>query len=141
MRRTLCRAGLTVVFVSALGASVPASAAAASGTLHRAVVSGIARGDEGGGIITPHDSTVLIAGRAARPERGHDVLLRARSAVDGSRLWLRRYAGPATADDWVFGSAVTPDGRTFFVVGGCARARGAPGRAYGGSSSPVGEAA
>jgi hypothetical protein len=48
---------------------------------------------------------------------GQDFLLIARDAEDGSKLWSRRYDGPAHAEDHLSDVAVSPDGSRVYVTG------------------------
>ena len=79
-------------------------------------------GDSGGTIraiaVGPDGNRVFVTGESSQPGAGLlDVETIAYRASDGTRLWARRYDGPAEGNDNGFAIEVGPDGATVFVGG------------------------
>ena len=76
-----------------------------------------AGGDAQAVAVDPAGRTVFVTGYGPGHGSGTDYVTIAYNAATGSRLWLSRYNGPASSDDYAYAVAVSPDGRTVFVTG------------------------
>jgi PQQ-like domain len=72
--------------------------------------------------VSPDGSRVFVTGASAgkeRPQGGppYDDATVAYDASTGTRLWVARYDGPASGQDWGNALGLSPDGAAVFVTG------------------------
>lgn len=67
--------------------------------------------------VSPGGSTVFVTGLSLGATSGFDYATLSYDAVTGAARWLRRYNGPANAEDSASDLAVSPTGERVFVTG------------------------
>ena len=67
--------------------------------------------------VSPGGTRVFVTGTSQGSGSHKDYATLAYSAATGTRLWVRRYNGPANGDDDVSSLAVSPGGTRVFVTG------------------------
>ena len=68
--------------------------------------------------INPDGSTLYVTGQTSRPnDTDYDYLTVAYDALDGSRIWTRRFDGRSDMEDLPVSVEVSPGGSTVFVTG------------------------
>jgi hypothetical protein len=72
--------------------------------------------------VSPDGSRVFVTGESVGSSSKYDYVTVAYDASNGTRLWLRRYDGPANEDDAASDIAVGPGGAKVFVTGSSHRA-------------------
>jgi DNA-binding beta-propeller fold protein YncE len=74
-------------------------------------------GDASFGVnVTPDGSTVYVSGTSYRTGTSFD-LTTVGYDTSGNRVWLGRYDGPASGEDDLHGSLLSPDGSQLYVIG------------------------
>ena len=67
--------------------------------------------------VSPDGSKLFVTGTSAGSGSDFDYATVAYDAPTGTQLWVRRYNGPANADDGAKAVGVSPDGSRVFVTG------------------------
>lgn len=74
--------------------------------------------DSAAAVALSADGTkAFVTGSSYRANGHSDYATLAYDTSDGSRLWVRRYDGPANNDDYALALAASPDGTALFVTG------------------------
>ena len=96
-----------------------AYSAAAGARLWVQRYNGPGNGNEYGGsvAVSPGGTRVFVTGTSPGSGTGQDYATVAYSAATGARLWVQRYNGPASRDDYAGSVAVSPGGTRVFVTG------------------------
>jgi hypothetical protein len=75
--------------------------------------------DQGRAIaIGPSGHVVYVTGRSFAKNTGYDDATIAYDAVTGRKLWVARYNGKASQDEFANAITVAPDGKSVYVTGG-----------------------
>jgi DNA-binding beta-propeller fold protein YncE len=67
--------------------------------------------------VSPDGSEIYVTGYSGASKSTYDYVTVAYGASTGTRLWQKRYDGPAGADDYGQALAVGPDGSAVYVTG------------------------
>ncbi len=67
--------------------------------------------------VDPAGRKVFVTGYSPGPGSGTNYVTIAYNAATGARLWLSRYDGPVSSNDYAYDVAVSPDGSKVFVTG------------------------
>jgi hypothetical protein len=67
--------------------------------------------------VSPDGSKVFVVGRSTGTTSDIDYATVAYGGSTGTRVWVRRYNGPANSSDEALSVAVSPDGSAVFVTG------------------------
>jgi len=67
--------------------------------------------------VDPAGRRVFVTGYSPGPGSGTDYVTIAYNAATGARLWLSRYDGPVSSNDYGYDVAVSPNGSKVFVTG------------------------
>jgi sugar lactone lactonase YvrE len=83
-----------------------------------------ARYDNGGNdqaraiAISPSGNVVYVTGRSLSKKTGYDDATIAYDAATGKKLWVARYNGKASKNEFANAIAVSPDGKSVYITGG-----------------------
>ncbi len=67
--------------------------------------------------VSPDSSTVLVTGASIGSSGSVDHATVAYDASSGAQLWVKRYDGAASGDDYAYALAIRPDGSAVYVTG------------------------